>query len=182
MNIQQTTPSIYVADLAAYNEGHLHGKWLDLSEHDLDSLDAEVADLLATSPASHAEEIAIHDSEGFGGWLGEYSGLESAVRLADMILEHGEVLAFAALNYAGGVYDLDSAEEFLNRYVGAYPTARHWAEEELEAEFSALPKSTQRKLELYFDYESYVSDREMNGDLEIVEDDGKVHIFIHRAE
>ena len=25
-----TTPSIYVACLAAYNNGHLHGKWIDV--------------------------------------------------------------------------------------------------------------------------------------------------------
>jgi len=182
MNMNTDTPKIYVADLAAYNAGRHNGCWLDLSEHDLDSAQEAVAGLLARSPVEFAEEIAIHDHEGFGGWLGEYSGLDSAVRLAEMIQEHGLEKVSAALNYGGGVYYLDEAEAYLDRYAGTYPSKRHWAEEVLEMEFSTLPKEAQRKLALYFDYEEYADDRETNGDVDFVEDGNEVHVFLHRAE
>ena len=69
---------IYVADLAAYNAGHLHGVWIDASL-DLDDMQEQVKAMLAASPVEGAEEYAIHDFEGFDGYpLGEYEGLQTA--------------------------------------------------------------------------------------------------------
>ncbi|MEJ7743092.1 MAG: antirestriction protein ArdA [Nocardioidaceae bacterium] len=88
-------PRIYVADLAAYTHGRLHGVWLDATR-DVAELWNEVQAMLARSPVSEdAEEIAIHDHEGFVGYpLGEYERLDFVVRLAKGIAEHGQ--AFAA--------------------------------------------------------------------------------------
>ena len=51
---------IYVADLAAYNAGYLHGVWIDASQ-DLEDIQAQVDTMLAASPVKGAEEYAIHD-------------------------------------------------------------------------------------------------------------------------
>ncbi|MDR0779720.1 MAG: antirestriction protein ArdA, partial [Pseudomonadales bacterium] len=58
-------PRIYVACLAAYNNGILHGAWLDAAQEP-EALQNEVRDMLAASPIAGAEEWAIHDYEGFG--------------------------------------------------------------------------------------------------------------------
>jgi len=59
------TPRIYVACLAAYNAGRLHGRWIDAAQ-DAADIQAEVRKMLAASPQADAEEWAIHDYEGFG--------------------------------------------------------------------------------------------------------------------
>ncbi|MFI8736653.1 antirestriction protein ArdA [Ectopseudomonas toyotomiensis] len=73
---------IYVADLAAYNAGHLHGVWINATL-ELDDIRAQVDVMLAASPVEGAEEYAIHDFEGFDGYsLGEY-GLTVLPRSVD---------------------------------------------------------------------------------------------------
>src|SRR5688572_9380760 len=65
---------IYVADLAAYNAGHLHGVWIDATQ-DVEDIQAQIDAMLKSSPVADAEEYAIHDYEGFDGYnLGEYEG------------------------------------------------------------------------------------------------------------
>lgn len=59
-----TEPQIYVACLAAYNNGHLHGAWIDAAQEPWAIYDA-VRVMLAASPIAGAEEWAIHDYEGF---------------------------------------------------------------------------------------------------------------------
>jgi len=56
---------IYIADLAAYNNGILHGIWVDATL-DIDDIWQQIKDMLKQSPVDDAEEIAIHDYEGFG--------------------------------------------------------------------------------------------------------------------
>lgn len=100
---------IYVACLASYNSGVLHGRWIDASE-DVDAMQEEVNAMLRASPYPNvrvdcpdcmgtgesfpgvrcgtckatgsvpsAEEWAIHDHEGLGD-LGEYAGLHEVAR------------------------------------------------------------------------------------------------------
>tara|TARA_Y100001973_G_scaffold91218_1_gene139613 strand:+ start:246 stop:407 length:162 start_codon:yes stop_codon:yes gene_type:complete len=40
---------IYVADLAAYNNGILHGVWID-STQDIDNIHEQINNMLASSP------------------------------------------------------------------------------------------------------------------------------------
>ena len=58
---------IYVADLAAYNNGKLHGVWIDATQN-LEDIQDQINAMLAESPEGFAEEYAIHDYEGFW-WL-----------------------------------------------------------------------------------------------------------------
>lgn len=51
-------PRIYVACLAAYNNGYLHGAWLS-ANRDVDEIYAEIQEMLAKSPIENAEEFAI---------------------------------------------------------------------------------------------------------------------------
>lgn len=47
---QSTGPRIYVADLAAYNAGILHGVWIDLDGKDEDEIQSEIDAMLRASP------------------------------------------------------------------------------------------------------------------------------------
>lgn len=48
--LTRTTPRIYVACLAAYNSGRLHGEWIDLDGIDIDALNDRINAMLARSP------------------------------------------------------------------------------------------------------------------------------------
>jgi len=50
------------ACLAAYNDGYLHGEWIDAKQSPED-IEHDVRKMLAKSPVPHAEEWAIHDFE-----------------------------------------------------------------------------------------------------------------------
>ncbi|NIJ81204.1 antirestriction protein ArdA [Xanthomonas cannabis] len=45
-----TAPRIYAACLASYNNGVLHGRWIDLYAADLDDVQGEIAEMLRESP------------------------------------------------------------------------------------------------------------------------------------
>ena len=49
---------IYVADLAAYNNGKLHGIWIDATQS-VDEIFDIIKTLLESSPEEDAEEFAI---------------------------------------------------------------------------------------------------------------------------
>ena len=59
------TNRIYVACLASYNNGQLHGIWIDLDAlaYDDSKVESAVLSMLDDSPIESAEEYAIHDSE-----------------------------------------------------------------------------------------------------------------------
>lgn len=58
------TPRIYVACLASYNAGILHGRWIDAT--DAEVIHEGIEDMLSESQEPIPEEWAIHDYEGFG--------------------------------------------------------------------------------------------------------------------
>jgi len=60
------TPRIYVACLAAYNGGTLHGEWID-ADQSADDIGEAIKQMLSRSPEPCAEEWAIHDHENFQG-------------------------------------------------------------------------------------------------------------------
>ncbi len=78
---------IYVADLAAYDAGFLHGVWIDATL-EVDDIQDRVNEMLKASPVSDAEEYAIHDYVGFGGYsLDESVGFEFAHNIAVFLSE-----------------------------------------------------------------------------------------------
>ncbi|SER43166.1 Antirestriction protein [Pseudomonas cuatrocienegasensis] len=117
---------IYVADLAAYNAGHLHGTWVDATQ-ELEAIQAQVDAMLAASPVQGSEEYAIHDYEGFDGYpLGEYEGLQTAHEIACFIEDYpdfgGTLLAHCN--------DLEQARKAAEEdYCGCYSSLADYAQE-----------------------------------------------------
>lgn len=70
---------------AAYNNGWLHGAWIEV-EDDADAVRDAINVMLKTSPVAGAEEYAIHDHEGFGGVeIAEYAGVDKVVAIASFL-------------------------------------------------------------------------------------------------
>jgi antirestriction protein len=162
---------IYVACLAAYNAGYLHGEWIDAAQ-DAESLHAEVQQILKQSPIPLAEEWAIHDYEGFGDIrIAEYAGLSEVSRLAKLIEEHGEAFtAYAA--YVGS--DTATEDSFLDAYCG------HWESEQAYAEhlfdelyLHEIPEHVRH----YIDYEAFSRDLFLDGYFSTLSSDYGVHVF-----
>lgn len=104
------TPRIYVACLAAYNNGYLHGEWID-ADQDEEAIFVEIHAMLLRSPVPSAEEYAIHDYEGFHGVeLKEYSAISTVVRIAAFLAEHGTLGGAVLAHFCG---DLDEASRAL---------------------------------------------------------------------
>lgn len=130
-----TAPRIYVACLAAYNAGRLHGRWIDAAQ-DADAIHAEVHAMLAASPVPGAEECAIHDYEGFAGIrIGEYDSIETVAKLAALLDEHGAAIAAFYDNQPGYWDDnLDDIEPaFQDAYCGEWESERAYAEDYAES-------------------------------------------------
>jgi antirestriction protein len=164
-------PRIYVACLAAYNNGHLHGVWIDANQ-DADSLYVDVKNMLAESPIPRAEEWAIHDFEGFGDVrINEYAGLENVSNLAKFVAEHGELGAEVLSHFCG---DLDDAERALEEcYHGEFASeedfACYWLR---EVDCRDIPDY----LENYIDYKAMAYDFFIS-DFYSIELKHKVHVF-----
>jgi antirestriction protein len=161
---------IYVADLAAYNNGFLHGVWIDATSEVSDMQD-EINKLLAASPVPGAEEYAIHDYEGFDGYsLGEYAGLQSAHEIAEFIAAFPD-FGGALLNHCGDLAEARRAAE--DNYCGCYSSLADYAQE-LTEECTEIPAN----LVHYIDYEAMARDMALNGDVFTVETGYRqVHIF-----
>ncbi|MBI1278441.1 MAG: antirestriction protein ArdA [Anaerolineaceae bacterium] len=147
MTKNEPTTRIYVACLASYNNGILHGAWID-ADQDAESIFADVQTMLAASPMSDAEEWAIHDYEGFYGCsLSESEGFEQVSKLAMFLAEQGRLGAELVSHFGGS---LDEARQALEEnYCGEYTSLADFAEE-LTAETVIIPI----QLVYYIDYKA----------------------------
>ena len=160
---------IYVACLTAYNDGILHGRWIDATqgeEHIRDGIKA----MLAKSPIMFAEEWAIHDYEGFeGASIAEYESIQTVAELAAFIEEYGPVAA-KLMEHCG---DLEDAKETMReRYAGVYSSVADFAQE-LTEETTKIPDN----LQYYIDWERMARDLEMGDILALETGFEEVHIF-----
>lgn len=164
-------PRIYVACLAAYNRGYLHGAWIDAAQDAWDLWDA-VQHMLAASPEAGSEEWAIHDYEGFGCFrIGEQEDLEKIADMAEFIRASGTLGAALLRHFEG---DVQEAREILrNRYMGCYTSAADYMRELIE-ETTEIPQS----LRYYVDWEAMARDAELSGDLFTLSTaHDQVHVF-----
>jgi len=118
---------IYVACLSAYNNGYLHGTWIDATQ-DEEGILAEIHTMLAASPVVElygeiAEEWAIHSYEGFHGIeIGEYESISRIAQLAQELEEHGEPYA-AYLGY----FSDGTVADFEDKYRGCFENREDFA-------------------------------------------------------
>lgn len=169
MEDQEGDIRIYVACLAAYNAGHLHGRWVDALQTE-EAINAAIQEVLKSSPVRDAEEYAIHDHDGFQGlYVGEYESIARVVEIAAFIDERGELGAQLAVHYG----DIECAETALeDHYAGQYESVEDFARE-LTEETTDIPEN----LAYYIDYERMAFDLAINEVTAIELSYGEVHIF-----
>ncbi len=165
-------PRIYVACLAAYNDGHLHGEWID-ADQDAWAIYADVKEMLAASPVADAEEWAIHDYENFEGIrIAEYDGFGRVAELAAFVIEHGK-LGAEVFNYFGSIDESRSA--LADQYAGQYESLADFAQEIAE-ETGDVPES----LRYYVDYERMARDMAIGDVIAFETGMSEVHVFWSR--
>jgi antirestriction protein len=177
------TPRIYAASLSDYNDGRLHGRWID-ADQDAEALGESVTAMLASSEMPVAEEFAIHDYEGFGPVrLDEYESLESVSRVAHGISEHGE--AFGHWISLNSSTDESTCDGFEDAYLGCFESLEAYAEQLLDdlgydtALESAVPEFLQPYVKI--DVEGFARDLEMSGDVATSEGQDGVYVFDMRG-
>lgn len=171
---EKLEPRIYVACLAAYNNGWLHGVWIDV-EDDADAVRDAINAMLKTSPVPGAEEYAIHDHEGFGGVeIAEYAGVDKVVRIASFLRARGTLGALVLEHFCG---DLDAAASALDEdYRGVFGSLADCYQDMTE-ETLTIPEA----LRLYIDWEAMGRDARLNGEVFTVETaHDEVHVFWSR--
>ena len=162
---------IYVADLAAYNNGKLHGVWINVTD-DLADIQEQVNQMLAESPEGFAEEYAIHDYEGFDGYaLSEYEGLETAQKIASFIGEYPDFGGELLNNFGGDLKEARTVAE--ENYCGCYKSLADFAEE-LTEETTQISEN----IAYYIDYGKMGRDMEYGGDIFTIETGfEEIHVF-----
>lgn len=170
---------IYAACLASYNSGILHGRWIDCDDKDAHQLQAEVDAMLRASPCPDAEEFAIHDHEGFGRMVGEYTSLADVAAIAEG-LTGGDAFGFRWLVEDLGLSPQDAAEKA--EEVQVFQDAEAWTEEKLLAAYAqdvaedcysdalaGLPDFIRHNI----DWESVGRDLQISGDVAFFEASGE---------
>ncbi len=169
MQTTQMTPKIYVACLAAYNNGILHGTWIEAAQ-DKEAIQAEIKAMLAQSPIAGAEEWAIHDYEGFCGLrLSEYEDMVKVAEMAALIEEHGQAWARYA-DHVGIAHA--TAEWFKEAFHGEWDSEEAFAED-LAEETMSIPEHLQG----YIDYEKMARDLLINEYYSAEGENGKIYVF-----
>lgn len=160
------TPKIYVACLASYNNGILHGKWIEATS-DPDEMRAEIAEMLRSSPCPNitladgtpsAEEWAIHDFEGLPSNLGEYTSLDTIAEIVALTEDFSHIDESALMAIIENFHDPDTARTELDEnFVGIYPSFKDYAYEvadETLNQYPGLPDFVTN----YFDYDAFARD------------------------
>jgi antirestriction protein len=125
------SPRIYVACLAAYNNGGLHGKWIAADQTPEEILE-EIQGMLASSAEPGSEEWSIHDYDGFGLLqLGEAESLARISAIASGITAYGP--AFGAWLAYDSSHDAFEARVFTDAYRGEWDSLRAYTEAHAES-------------------------------------------------
>jgi len=162
------TLSIYVADLAAYNNGILQGAWLDVDGFDKDDIQSAIHELMVKWGV---EEWAIHDYENFPQCFGEYPDFGELAKYIKATESHGKEVVDAYLE----IFDFTEIEQIEDRFYGVYDSDEDFAYSYLDdsGEINSIPEH----LRYYFDYESWLSDQVLNGTFSYVRANFKTYIF-----
>lgn len=172
-------PRIWIACLAAYNDGKLHGEWIT-ADRESEELYADIEAMLARSPVPLAEDWAIFDYENFGSFrIHEFESIELVSKLALGIAEHG--LAYSAWTEISG--DMSTSwDEFQEHFEGHWDSVAEFAEQQID-DYGLNELLDDRIPEylhpyVFFDAGAWSRDMILGGDIEVIDNpEGGVWIF-----
>lgn len=150
-NLNIDNPSIYVANLEAYNSGRLIGEWLDLTIlNTVETLGKEI-DRIATC-YSYGDEYAIHDFNNMPSCLGENPDLEKVLEVAALIKEH----SYEAVKGFLECYSVEDLEHFEESFCGSHDSFKEYAEQYFDDCYE-VPEH----LASYIDYDKFAYELKM---------------------
>jgi antirestriction protein len=165
-------PQIWVGSLSDYNNGVLHGAWIDAAR-DPEQIQADITGVLAASPwtartGEPAEEWGIFDTDNFGACrIDQHEDLEWVSAVAKGIAEHGP--AFAA--WADVMDDPERLPDFEEAYLGEYDSLEAYAEELISdlGYDDLLDRVVPPSLRPYVDINivGYAQDMWLNGEVQV---------------
>lgn len=164
-------PAIYVADLAAYNDGKLEGFWLTLSDYDsgaeVKEKIAEFLEMQSKKSGELREEVAIHDYQNFPSSMyseymdeADFDKIIEAYKAKDKFDVPFEVLLDFQKDY--GIDSLTQANEFYFTQTDAGSDADKQLGEQYVDIVGGLD-NVQNK-EFYIDFAEYGQDLRLNMD------------------
>jgi len=166
------TPRIYAACLSSYNNGDLHGAWIDCDQ-DAEGINKEIKAMLELSEEEDAEEYAIHD---FDNWQGievdEYESIEKIAELAALIIKYGKAFA-AHYNH----YGTEATEEtFNNSYQCQSESERAFIRDQWEESGQLKELEKLGVSDHWLDWEAIARDQFINSYYS-VSADNKIYVF-----
>ena len=123
---------IYVASLADYNNGTLHGVWIDVDNTTMEDVMETINEMLQNSPTEPetAEEWEIHDTEGIPPIIYK-GGLEKILEFAEYYEEYED---YEEAFYAWVDDGNDTImEDFLDYYEGEFKSTKEFVYEWLDS-------------------------------------------------
>lgn len=148
-------PSVYVACLGCYNEGRLHGKWMDADELEQRWESPRHWDSstgLSQCKKPHHDEWAIHDYDGVPN-LGEHPDIPYLIKVMQAVEEHGEpFLEWFNLDPHNKSHHDDLGDAFEEAYCGHYESKEEFAEEFAES-CGYIDSASTNPLWRYIDFE-----------------------------
>ncbi|WP_454287203.1 antirestriction protein ArdA [Rhizobium arsenicireducens] len=147
------TSRIYVRALGAYNNGILHGRWIDVSS-DVDEMQDEIKEMLSESPIKGEEEWAVHDSESLPNFFGEFPQLKDLAAFEELVEENPQYdrdVMVAIVEDFGSVANTD-----MDCVIGMYAEFSDYSNELADSLLDS--HKTPDAIRSYFDYGAYERD------------------------
>ncbi|MBW4660252.1 MAG: antirestriction protein ArdA [Drouetiella hepatica Uher 2000/2452] len=149
--------SIYIADLAEYNDGNLEGDWFEIDDSTtVEDVHAAIKEILerGVSDGSPHEEWAIHDYNNIP-LDSEYPDIELVLKVASLVRKHSYEEVAAFLKH----FDETQIDDFERRAMGIYSSEEEYLDE--VNDFSSIPE----KFLTYLDYKKMFRDYELSGEI-----------------
>lgn len=173
-----TTPRIYFADLAAYNNGRLHGVWIDFYEGiEPDEVQFAIDALLKDS---EGEEWRIDDREDFADF--ESDDLETLCEVAALIHKHGEGAVKGFIGHVGEDYLFDKSCGFDSLYLGCHKSEVAFCEEtfQISEAANAIQVFDGATLDQFIDWEAIANDAFINSYFSYKAGYEEYHVFVRQ--
>ena len=170
----------YFACLASYNNGRLHGAWVDLELcQDREDLVEAITWILHTSPTPMAEEWAMHDHAGLPDFLSrtewpELAHLVEWAQALDSLSEAGEDAGEAYRLFCENQSTIVEPEDFESAYLGRHDSGADYAADRA-AELGLLDHLVWPFN--YIDWEGAWDELDSDGFWQKRSSSGGVHIF-----
>lgn len=182
------SPRVWVGVLADYNNGRLHGAWMDATLEPED-LERAVQFMLRHSETPDAEEWAIFDHEDFGGYeIERYTSFATVSRIAHGVARHGPAFAEWVSTVGEQSEELLTDEAFQDHYEGEWDSLEDYVEDVLqETDFyrnldEALERTVPEDLRRHVKVDLEGIAEEWEQGLYVVEgNNGKVFVFDARV-